>query len=207
MPKPKKGHKKNLKIVEFHNWISRVPLKLGSGPARADVWRAGGSCAIVATGKTLADWMENQLGLVWAWAAGADVERAGGTCCCCCLARRQASNLRPPLLWRHHIFPIFAFFLSFLAAQNRFIGDLVPDRLTDWLSGSTFTFDTQRATQETCDIWDTWWPDQHFDNFWKFLKILWAKITISLSFFIIFDNFVTLDNFVSFFTIFYNLTS
>ena len=41
----------------------------------------------------------------------------------------------------------------FLAVHNSSIGDLVTDSLTDSL---TFTFDIQRATQETCDLSDIW---------------------------------------------------
>ena len=45
-----------------------------------------------------------------------------------------------------------------LAVQNSSIGDLVTHSLTH----STFTFDIQRATLETCDLWDIWsewWGD------------------------------------------------
>ena len=51
--------------------------------------------------------------------------------------------------------------LSFLAVQNSSIGDLV----TDWLTHSTFTFDIQRTTLETCDLWDIWsewWGDMNW---------------------------------------------
>ena len=44
--------------------------------------------------------------------------------------------------------------LIFLAVQN--------SSLTHWLTHSTFTFDIQRATLETCDLWDIWsewWGD------------------------------------------------
>ena len=54
--------------------------------------------------------------------------------------------------------------LSFLAVQNSSIGDLV----TDWLTHSTFTFDIQRTTLETCDlwnIWSEWWGDMTWDFF------------------------------------------
>ena len=51
-----------------------------------------------------------------------------------------------------------AILFIFLAVQNSSIGDLVTDSLTH----STFTFDLQRATQETRDLWDIWsewWGD------------------------------------------------
>jgi len=54
------------------------------------------------------------------------------------------------------------FFFSFLAAQDSSIGDLVTESLTHWLTQSTFTFDIQRATLETSDLWDSpsdWWVD------------------------------------------------
>ena len=61
----------------------------------------------------------------------------------------------------------------FLAVQNSSIGDLVTHWLTQSLSHSlthsTFTFDTQRATPETCDLWnirseiigDMTWPKKY----------------------------------------------
>ena len=39
-------------------------------------------------------------------------------------------------------------FYVFLAVQNSSLGDLVTESLTD----STFTFEVQRATLETCDL-------------------------------------------------------
>ena len=48
---------------------------------------------------------------------------------------------------------------EFLAVQNNSIGDLVTHWLTDWLR-VPFTFEIQRATLETCDLWDIgseWW--------------------------------------------------
>ena len=59
--------------------------------------------------------------------------------------------------------------LHFLAVQNSSIGDLVTDSVSHSLTHGTFTFDIQRATQETCDIWDNWsvwWGD-----------ITWLKMT------------------------------
>ena len=41
---------------------------------------------------------------------------------------------------------------SFLEVQNSSIGDLV----THWLTHGTLLIDIQRATQETCDLWDIW---------------------------------------------------
>ena len=42
--------------------------------------------------------------------------------------------------------------LCFLAVQNSSIGDLVTHWVTHW----PFDFDMQRATPETCDLWDIW---------------------------------------------------
>ena len=50
--------------------------------------------------------------------------------------------------------------LGFLAVQNSSIGDLVTHSLTHWLR--TLLIVIQRATLETCELWDIWsewWED------------------------------------------------
>ena len=57
---------------------------------------------------------------------------------------------------------IWSKLLAFLAVQNSSIGGRVTD--------STFTFDIQRATPETCDLWDTWsewWGNMTWPTFWQ----------------------------------------
>ena len=58
---------------------------------------------------------------------------------------------------RISLYRFFVLFITFLilvvlAVQNSSIGDLVANSLTHSLTHSTFTFDTQRATPETCDL-------------------------------------------------------
>ena len=67
-----------------------------------------------------------------------------------------------------------------------------PEQLNRWpccsLSHWPFDFDMQRATQETCDLWDIWsewWGKMTWDNFWQLWQFL---IFFSMSF-TIFDNF------------------
>ena len=73
-----------------------------------------------------------------------------------------------------------------------------PEHLNRWpchsLTHSIFTFDLQRATLETCDLWDIlseWWGNMTWPTFWQF----WQFLTF-------FDNFqqfpTILDNFWQF---------
>ena len=64
----------------------------------------------------------------------------------------------------------------FLAVQNSSLGDLVTESLTHSLT-VPFTFEIQRATQETCDLWDIWsewcryvtWPEKDkYNNKYKY---------------------------------------
>ena len=46
----------------------------------------------------------------------------------------------------------------------------------------TFTFDIQRATLETCDLWDIWsewWGNMTSPTFWQFSKKFWFVLKIS----------------------------
>ena len=67
------------------------------------------------------------------------------------------------MCWQKNRFvTIFSFFSRI--AQYRW-----PCQLLTHYSHSTFTFDIQRVTQETCDLWNIWsgeitWDDS--DNFW-----------------------------------------
>ena len=88
----------------------------------------------------------------------------------------------------------------FLAVQNSSIGDLVNHWVSHWLR--TLLLDIQRATPETCDIWDIWylsdeetWSDQHFDliTILIFFDFFWpccqyCQILVNFDYFDILDK-------------------
>ena len=83
--------------------------------------------------------------------------------------------------------------MAFLAVQNSSIGDLVTHSLTHSLTESlrTLLVDIQRATQEACDLWDTWsewWENMTWPTFWQFLTNV-ALLTIFLTLFYNFQQF------------------
>ena len=81
-----------------------------------------------------------------------------------------------------------------------------PEQLNRWPCHSvtesavrTFLIEIQRATQETCDIWDIWsesWRNMTWPTCWNFLTML--------TFFNNFDNSWQFDKFCQFLTVFDN---
>ena len=79
----------------------------------------------------------------------------------------------------------------FLAVQNSSLGDLVTHSPLGLVTHATFTFDIQRATLETYDLWDIWsewqgnmsWP---WPTLWQLLILLF--ITIFTNFYIFFGS-------------------
>ena len=49
-----------------------------------------------------------------------------------------------------------AIFFSCPEQLNRWPCHSLTHWLTDWLTEGTFTFEIQRATRETCNLWDIW---------------------------------------------------
>ena len=75
-------------------------------------------------------------------------------------------------------------YVVFLAVQNSSTGDLVIHWLNDSLTHWGYFYcwlDIQRATQETCDLWDIWsewWGDMCW-QFWQFLHC-WTILTMTM---------------------------